>query len=101
MTEILHADIFFFITSVAVIIISLLVSVLLYFAILIARDVSAVTAKIRQASDELEQDFESVRASIKNEGVRIKTFFEFLIGIITRRTQKSRVSKKKVAEPEE
>ncbi len=88
MAELMHADIFFFITSLAVIVISLLLSVFLYYAIHIARDIRAVTVKIRHASGELEQDFESVRASVKREGVRIKSFFTFLADTVLRRKKR-------------
>ena len=57
MTEVVHADIFFFITSIATVLVTGGMLVALYFVIGILRDVRAVASKVRKASDELERDF--------------------------------------------
>ena len=94
MTEIVHADIFFFITATAVIIIGLGMLIALYYVVLILRDVRAVAQKVRKASDELEQDFEIVRTEIKNGGLRVRTIFELVLGFIARQIPKARTKKK-------
>ncbi len=94
MTEIIHADIFFFITAIAVIIIGIGGAIALYYAIFILRDMRVVAKKIRKASDELEQDFEDLRANIKTEGVRTRTIFELVLGFIARQIPKLRAEKK-------
>lgn len=93
MSEIVHADIFFFITSIAVIVVGIGMSVFLFFGILIVRDIRAVVQKVRKASDELEKDFEDLRASVKGEGARVKTVFELMLGFIARQIPKSRTKK--------
>jgi cell division protein FtsL len=97
MTEVVHADIFFFITAIAVVLVTILFSIALVFAIFILRDIRAVTMKVRKASDELEQDFESLRLQMKNEGVRVKTIFELALGFLKRQIPRAR-SKKKAKE---
>jgi hypothetical protein len=94
METLIHADIFFFITAIAVAVVGLGMAIALYFIIMILRDVHAVVQKIRKASDELEQDFEDFRATVKHEGVRIKTIVELVRGFIMRQVPKSRVKKK-------
>lgn len=93
MDEIVHADIFFFITSIAVVIIGAGMAVLLALAILIMRDIRAVVQKVRRASDELEQDFEDLRTNVKNEGVRVRTIFDLALGFVARQIPKSRTKK--------
>lgn len=83
MTEVVHADIFFLITAVAVIVVGVGAAILLYYAILIARDVQAITSKVRKASDELEQDFEELRARVRSEAARAETTFGMLLGLAT------------------
>jgi hypothetical protein len=71
MTEIAHADIFFFITSIAVIIISIGVLVALGYAIFILREVRFVAKKIRKASENVEQDFGALRTHVIRGGTRL------------------------------
>ncbi len=100
MDELIHADIFFFITAIAVVIISIGMAVVLYFIINILRDVRVVAKKVRKASDELEQDFEVLRSSVKEEGVRVKTIVELVLAFIARQIPKSRVRKKEAGAEE-
>ncbi len=100
MSDVLQANIFFFITAVSVLVLSGFVGVLLYYCIGIARDVRAVAAKVRKASDELEQDFETLRAQVKTEGVKLRGIVDLLIGFVTYRF-KAKQSRKKKPEPSE
>ena len=84
MTEVVHADIFFFITSVAIVLLTAGMLVALYFFIGILRDVRAVANKVRKASDELERDFEHLRFEVKSEGMRVKTVFDVFLGFLQR-----------------
>ncbi|MEI7719876.1 MAG: hypothetical protein WCI89_01565 [bacterium] len=103
MAEVVHADIFFFITSVAVVLLTAGVLVALYFFIGILRDVRAVAAKVRKASDELERDFERLRGEVKAEGMRMKTVFDVFLGFLQRhmtRTASAVASKRRKKSPE-
>ena len=84
MSEVVHADIFFFITSVAVCLITAGALVALYFFVGILRDVRAIAAKVRKASDELERDFEHLRGEVKAEGMRVRTVFDIFLGFLQR-----------------
>lgn len=92
----MHADIFFFITAIAVIILSAGAAVVLYYVIGILRDVQEIAKKVRKAGDELERDFEDLRATLKQEGVRTKTVFELLLSFIARQIPKARKKKAKL-----
>ena len=51
MSELVHADIFFFITAVAVVLLSTIFAVALVYIIVILRDVRAIVARMRRASE--------------------------------------------------
>lgn len=87
----MHADVFFFITALAVIVLSVGMAVVLYYVIGIVRDVRAVTEKVRSASNGLEQDFEELRAVLKKQGVRTKTVLELLLSFLMRKIPKARI----------
>lgn len=61
MSEILEANIFFFITGIAVIIFTILLSVLLYHLIKILRSLRRVVDRIEAGSEVLANDIEQVR----------------------------------------
>ena len=102
MNEVVHADIFFFIASLAVISITLGLLMVLYYAIPIARDLRAMTAKVRKASDEVEKDFEDLRATLREEGKKGKTLLNMAFGFLTRMVEvphKPRAKAKKAPPP--
>ncbi len=101
MTETLHANIFFLITSLAVITVTVGVVWLFYHLIPIVRDVRAIVAKLRRAGDDLEKDFQSVRndfyalrGNLKEEGTKSKVIVDLALGALHRRFTPKRTKKK-------
>jgi hypothetical protein len=101
MDDLIHADIFFFVTTIAVVVVGIGLSVALYYAVGILRDVRAVVQKVRKASNELEQDFEDLRVGVKNESVRVRTLFELVLGFMMRQIPKPRAKREVKKIPEE
>ncbi|MCE9643983.1 hypothetical protein K8Q93_01935 [Candidatus Parcubacteria bacterium] len=100
MNEILHANIFFLITSIAVIVVGIGLSIALYYVILILREFREVAEKVRKASDGLEEDFQDLRAGVKSEGRKVKSAFDLALGFILQRFARGK-PKKKVKAPKE
>ncbi|OGC88438.1 hypothetical protein A2419_01695 [Candidatus Adlerbacteria bacterium RIFOXYC1_FULL_48_26] len=99
MNDLLHANIFFFITSVATVLIAMLVSVVLFYIARIMRDISGIVRKINSVSDDLEQDFQDLRREIKNEGTKVRTIVDVALGFFLSRVQKRTTRKPKTEEP--
>ncbi|HYF10562.1 MAG TPA: hypothetical protein VD967_03085 [Candidatus Paceibacterota bacterium] len=95
MNEILHADLFFLITAVAVIVVGIALAALLFQVFVILRAVREIVENVRKASGSIEEDFESLRTEVKGEGKRVKTVLGLALGFLTRRFLKSRVRRKK------
>lgn len=87
MSEVIHADIFFFITAIAVVVVGGFLSVFLYHAIHIAKDVRHVAVKLRRASQSAERDFDDFRYNLRTEGTKIKTIADFLLAFLRRATE--------------
>ena len=64
MEELLQANIFFFITSVAVILFTLLVCVALYYVIKILRAVRSIVDRIDTGSEHIAEDISQLRSYI-------------------------------------
>lgn len=101
MSEVIHADIFFFITSIATILIAGAVLVVLYYVIRIVRDLREIVGKLNRASHELERDFEEFRSAVKAEGTKVRTVADMALSFIIERMRafKPRVRKAKPKEP--
>lgn len=67
----IHADIFFFITSVAVVLLVILIVVLLAYAVKIVRTISFMTTTIKEESDNIVEDISALRQKIKEESTRV------------------------------
>ena len=83
-TSLIHADIFFFISTIALVVISVGLIVALFYFIRILRDASFVSKKIKEESTELIADLRRLREGLKEEGVKwrhvsdmIRNFFRF------------------------
>ena len=64
MTEVLQANIFFIITSVAVVFFTLLLCVLLYHLIKIVKAIRKVVDRVEAGSEVLAEDIDNIRASL-------------------------------------
>ncbi len=77
MNEILHANIFFIIASVATVVFTIIVSLVLYQAYKLVRSLRRVVERIEAGSERLASEAEHVRSFIANGGM-----FSKLIGVI-------------------
>lgn len=101
MSEVVHADIFFFITSIVTILIAAAVLVVLYYIIRIVRNLHEIVEKLNRASHELERDFEEFRSAVKSEGTKVRTVADMALSFIIERMRayKPRVRKPKPKDP--
>ncbi len=77
MTDIMQADIFFFITSVAVIIFTALLCVAVYHIIKILKTVRRIVERINQGSEVLADDIENIRTSLNPTKL-----ISFIVGLL-------------------
>jgi len=77
MTEVLHANIFFIITSVAVVLFTLLVCVLLYHLIKIVKAVRRIVDRVEAGSEVLAEDIEHIRASFN-----VASLVKFIMSLV-------------------
>ena len=94
MSELVHADIFFFITAVAVVLLSTIFAVALVYIIVILRDVRAIVARMRRASESLESDFNALRNEVKYEGLKARAMVDLVLGFVGRKITKAVKPKK-------
>ncbi len=88
MTEVLHANIFFFITSIGVIVLTVLVSVALYQFIKILTSVRRIVERVEAGTETLIEDIEDFRTYVMEESFIARFFHSILGNKRTRRTER-------------
>ncbi len=82
METLAKSDAFFFITSIAVILLALMALVILFYGIRLARTAMIISRKIRTESDNISNDIAAIRAKVSEEGFGIKMLFKILSGFL-------------------
>ncbi len=101
MTNLVHADLFFFVTTIFVVVLTVGTGVAFYYCWQILRDVREIVARARHASQELEEDFENLRASVTEEGRKVRATVDIFINGIRHLVQKNHGKKHRTEKPPE
>ena len=95
MEELIHADIFFFVTTIAVVVVTIAVVIASVFFIRILRDLKDVSRRIRDEAEDIEEDIEVLRTAVKTEGFKLRHLFSFFFGLAERGKHRRSRKKKK------
>jgi len=93
MENFIKADIFFFITSIAVVISTIGVIVVAVYVVRILRDMKHISKKVSEEGDKIIEDVEYLRETAKAEGMKIKNITDFFINLFARRHKKEKTKK--------
>ncbi len=87
MNEFLKMDIFFVVTTVAVVVLTILIVFGLVRVLRILKNIEDISLMVEEEGQKLREDIAEVRRSVREEGIRAKHLLEFL-GMGTRRRRK-------------
>jgi hypothetical protein len=90
MGEFVHADIFFFITSIFVIVLAVGSAIAFAFVILILRDLRSIASLAKESGEKLAGDLDELRDAAKQEGLKVKSIFDFFLALLVRRQNMKR-----------
>jgi len=88
MNEILHANIFFFIASIATVVFCIFVCFILYHVYKIARSIRRIVERIEEGSEVIAEDVAMVRGFMRSGIARA---FGMFTGASTKRKRKSKI----------
>lgn len=94
MNEILKANVFFFVTTVAIIVLSILIAVALVYVIHVVRNVSKISDKVREKSEDLAGDVDKLRAQVKEHGKSAGSILRFFLGRFMGKKRKAKEADK-------
>lgn len=102
MQSLIHADIFFFISTIALVVLSIGVLIVIIYLIRILHNVREVSDKVREEGDEFVKDARTFRLALREEGFKWKVVGGLIRGFfttpLTRKKTKSKHSSKEESE---
>lgn len=78
MDSFIHADVFFFITSIAVIMVTAFSVAALIYLVRILRDFNKISSKVKDETELIADDINQLRRKTKAGGLRLANFLSFL-----------------------
>ena len=90
MDTVMKADIFFFITAIAVLIGAILLIIILIYGIKIVKDLLSISNRVKHEAELISMDIHEAREHIKKKGAEYSSMFDFLKGIFGSRAKKAK-----------
>lgn len=94
METLIHADIFFFVSTISLVVITIGLAWALVYLIRILRNVRDISDKARVESDEIVSDLRSFRRAIKEEGLKWKSISALIRSFFTLRAVRGKKHRK-------
>ena len=88
MDTLIKADIFFFLTSVVVVILAILVAVALFYIVRILRDIKILSTKVREEGDKIVDDVDELRIGLKKNSLKITGVFLAFVNFLKKKSRK-------------
>lgn len=91
MSEVLQANVFFYITSVAVVLVTIFIIVILAYVISILRNVKRISDTLQEGSEVIKGDLGELRKNLREEGSKVRTIIDFFIDrLVPKKARRSR-----------
>ncbi|MEK7576341.1 MAG: hypothetical protein AAB482_01465 [Patescibacteria group bacterium] len=85
METLIHADIFFFIASAFVVVLTIGFILALVYIIPALKDLRDLSATVKKEGDKIASDIDGIRNTIKEKGSKAKSTFDSVLAFFTRR----------------
>jgi ABC-type siderophore export system fused ATPase/permease subunit len=86
--SLIHADIFFFVSTIALVVLSIGFAIALFYVIKILRDAREISDKIKVESGEIVADSKKLRAALRDEGLKWKHVGHLIRGFFMKDSEK-------------
>jgi hypothetical protein len=86
--SLIHADVFFFISTLALVVISIGISICLFYAIKILRNVRDISDKAKEESAEIAADIKKLRHALRDEGIKWRHVADLARSFFAKKTKK-------------
>jgi hypothetical protein len=90
MDTLIHADIFFFVTTIVVVIVGIALTVALIYLAKVLSDVKDITRQVKEETILFREDIGGLRSDIKREGFRMERFLAFITNFFKKTKTRSK-----------
>lgn len=90
MDTLIKADVFFFITTIAVVLLAILFIIVLIYIIRILNDMKYISRRLKKESDLVSEDIAELRAQMRRGGFKLRNLITFFSNIYKRNKRKSK-----------
>ena len=77
MDTLIHADIFFFVTTIAVVVVAAALTAVLIYLAKVLHDIKKITAQVHEETVLFREDLHDLRQGVRQEGFKITHFIGF------------------------
>ena len=77
MNDLIHADIFFFVTTIAVVVVGIIFAVALIYLVMTLRRIRKIADLVHEEAVLVQEDMHDLRDAVRREGFKLKTVFAF------------------------
>ncbi len=77
MNTLIHADIFFFVTTIAVVVVAIALTVALIYLAKVLSDIKDITRQAKEETALFREDIAGLRSDVRREGFRLERFAAF------------------------
>jgi hypothetical protein len=95
MDTLIHADVFFFVTTIVVVVVGIALTIALIYLAKVLSDIKTITKQVKEETMLFRDDIAELRGDIKKEGFRAERLFMFLRNIFRRTEAKTKARSKK------
>jgi hypothetical protein len=95
MDTLIHADIFFFVTTIAVVVVGIALTVALIYLAKVLSDVKEITQQVKEETVLFREDIKGLRSDVKKEGFRMERFLMFAKNLFKKTNTRSKKEAKK------
>ncbi|HVO28743.1 MAG TPA: hypothetical protein VMT81_02050 [Candidatus Paceibacterota bacterium] len=88
MDTLIHADIFFFVTTIAVIVVALLVAIVLIYLIKVLNRIKDIAEQVREETILFREDIHGLRDSVRREGFKFRSLLGFFSSLVPKHQAK-------------
>jgi hypothetical protein len=85
METLIHADVFFFVTTIAVIVVGATFTIALIYLIKILSDIRKISAQVNEEAILFRKDLGDLRSEVRADGFKIKYFIDFFTALFGRK----------------
>jgi hypothetical protein len=95
MDTLIHADIFFFVTTIVVIIVGIAFTIALIYLAKVLSDVKEITKQVKEETILFREDIKDLRGDMKQEGFRVERLVMFFRNLFKKTSARSKKEMKK------